>query len=161
MVRTTKSTTEWIKFDGYCSFDDIAEGECLKVLKCMLVVSVERVLRKLDPSMPYHYTRVDAGHIKFNWKGRRAIADTPRICKTKLIEFDKEYREWRKAKKNGLPFKSSVEPFPFTIKARLGRKIEKTTPERKAKINENRSKRIAAGHKPKQYTLHERVVGFA
>lgn len=161
MVRTSVRKVETIKFPVYVSAADIEEGECLKAHKCMVRVAVERALRNLDPSMPNHHTRVDAGHIKFNYKGRHALADTARVAKAKLIQFDKEVKEKRKAKRQEKPFKSEVVPFPFTVRAVLGRKIVKTTRERKDKINEARKRRQAAGQKPKQYTLHQRVVGFA
>lgn len=161
MIKTSARKIETIKFPVHVSAGDIEEGECLKANKCMVRVAVERALRNLDPSMPNHHTRVDAGHIKFNWKGRHALADTARVAKAKLIQFDKEVKERRKAKKQKKPFKSEVEPFPFTVRAVLGRKIIKTTSARKDNINAARKRRQAAGQKPKQYTLHQRVVGFA
>lgn len=161
MIKSRIRKIETIKYRVHVSGGDIEEGECLKAHKCMVRVANERALRSLDPSMPNHHSRVDAGHIKFNYKGRYAIADTPRVAKAKLIQFDKEVKEKRKAKQVGKPFKSEVEPFGFIVCAVLGRKIIKTTRERKDKINEARKRRQAAGQKPKQYTLHQRVVGFA
>lgn len=161
MVKTSVRKVQTIKYRVHVANNDIIEGECLKANKCMVRVANERTLRHLDPSMPNHHSRVDAGHIRFNYKGRRALADTPRAAKAALIQFDKEVRARREAKRRGVPFKSEVEPFSFTVRAVLGRPILKTTRARKDNINAARKRREAAGQKPKQYTLHQRVVGFA
>lgn len=161
-MKTNVRKVETIKFPLRVTAEDIAEGECGLANKCMVRVAVERVLRQLDPSMPNHHTRVDAGHIRFNWKGRRCVADTPRIAKAALIKFDQEAKEKRKAKRQGVEFKSEVEPFTIKwVHAELRGRLKPTTRSRKDNINQARRRRAEAGQKPKKYTLHKRVVGFA
>jgi len=161
MVRSSVRKVETIRFNVHVSQRDIDEGECLKATKCMVRVAVERKLRLLDPSMPNHHSRVDAGHIRFNYKGHRWSADTHRSAKVGLITFDIEDRAKRKAKRAGTPFKSKVTPFTFPVVATRGAKLVKATRERKDQINAARDRRQAAGQKPKHYTLHQRVAGFA
>lgn len=160
-MKTSVKKIETIKFPVRVTAEDIAEGECLLANKCMVRVAVERALRQLDPSMPNHHTRVDAGHIRFNLKGRRCVADTPRVAKAALIKFDAEVREKRKAKRKGVPFKSEVEPFSLKVMGELRGKLTPTSRKRKDGINQARRRRAEAGQKPKKYTLHKRVVGFA
>ena len=161
-MKTSVRKIETIKFKVPVTAADIAEGECGLANKCMVRVAVERVLRQIDPTMPNHHTRVDAGHIKFNLKGRRCVADTPRNAKAALITFDKEAKEKRKAKRQGIPFKSKVEPFIIReICAELRGKLPPATRKRKDNINQARRRRAEAGQKPKKYTLHKRVVRFA
>jgi hypothetical protein len=161
MVKSTVRRVETIKFSVHVSQRDIDEGECLDANKCMVRVANERKLRVMDPSMPNHHSRVDAGHIRFNLDGHRWSADTHRSAKAALITFDLEDRARRKAKRAGKPFKSSVTPFTFAVVATRGAKLEKASRERKDQINAAREARQAAGQKPKHYTLHKRVAGFA
>jgi hypothetical protein len=160
-MRTSVRKVETIKFPVRVTAEDIAEGECGLANKCMVRVAVERVLRQLDPTMPNHHTRVDAGHIRFNYKGRRCVADTPRVAKAALIRFDQEAKEKRKAKREGVEFKSKVEPFAIKVMGELRGKLAPTSRNRKDNINQARRRRAEGGQKPKKYTLHKRVVGFA
>jgi hypothetical protein len=160
-MKTTIKKIETIKFPVRITAEDIAEGECGLATKCMVRVAVERVLRTLDPSMPNHHTRVDAGHIRFNYKGRRCVADTPRTAKAALIRFDLEAKKKREAARRGVEFKSQVEPFAIKVIGELRGKLSPTTRKRKDNINQARRRRAEAGQKPKRYTLHKRVVGFA
>jgi hypothetical protein len=159
-VKQGKKQVLTTTFPVHVQQSDIDAGECLKPSSCMVQVSLERTLRMAHPRTNHH-SRVDAGHIKFNLEGYRYVADTPRKPKAALIAFDREDAARKAARKKGEPFKSKVEPFMFTITARRGAKIKATTPERQERINEARRKRRAAGQKQKQYTLRDRIVGFA
>jgi hypothetical protein len=160
-MKTNIRKIETIKFPVRITAEDITEGECGLANKCMVRVAVERVLRQLDPTMSNHHTRVDAGHIRFNYKGRRVVADTPRMAKAALIKFDAEAKEKRRAKRQGITFKSKVEPFAIKLVGELRGRLTATTRKRKDNINQARRRRAEAGQKPKKYTLHKRVVGFA
>ena len=160
-MKTTVRKIETIKFPVQITAGDISEGECGLANRCMVRVAVERVLRQLDPSMPNHHTRVDAGHIRFNFKGRRVVADNPRTAKAALIKFDQEAKAKRKAKREGATFRSKVEPFAIKVVGELRGKLAPNTRKRKDNINQARRRRAEAGQKPKKYTLHKRVVGFA
>jgi hypothetical protein len=160
-MRTSTRKVELLKYTVYVSQADIDGGECCDANRCMVRVANERKLRLDDPSMTNHHSRVDAGHIRFNYKGYRWMADTARIAKANLILFDKERRQKTKAKRKGQSFQSKVEPFAFTVIAERKGKIKPTTPKRKEQINTARRKRAEEGQKPKRYTLHQRVVGFA
>jgi len=161
MVRTATRKIQTIKYRVHIAQRHIDDGECLDANLCMVRVGNESALRSLDPSMPNHHSRVDAGHIRFNYKGHRYAADTPKIAKAKLIQFDQEWADHRKRGGSKSTFKSKVEPFSFTVVAVKGAKLEATTRARKDNINAARKRRQEAGQKPKRYTLHKRVVGFA
>lgn len=161
MVKASIRKVHTIKFKANTNGNDIKEGECGKPGKCMVRVAVERKLRILDPSMPNHHTRVDAGHIRFNYRGHRYSADTHRNARAALFEFDKEEKARAKAKREKREFVSAIQPFDFVVLATRGAKLEKTTRQRKDNINAARKRRQAAGQKPKKYTLHKRVVGYA
>ena len=93
--------------------------------------------------------KVDAGHIKFNLRGFRWLADTPKVAKDSLIRFDR---------------KEAVSPHNYVVVANRRTKIVPPSPERQARVNENRRIRIRAGNpdKPaKGLTLRKRIVGYA
>lgn len=124
-------------------------------------VAIERALREMDPRAGDHRTRVDAGHIRFNFFGYKFEADTPRVAKASLIKFDTEEKARRKAEAAGIEFVSAVKPHSYMVEAVRLYKLKKITPERQEEMNRARQARAAAGFKPKRYTLHKRVVGFA
>jgi hypothetical protein len=93
--------------------------------------------------------RVDAGHIRFNLRGCRWVADTPKIARNSLIRFDR---------------KEGVKPHSYTVVARKIATIKKIPRERQDQVNTARRARIRAGQPDKVYgrkTLRKRVVGFA
>lgn len=127
----------------------------------MVKVAVERKLRQLEPEVGNHHTRVDAGHIRFNYQGHRYWADTPKLAKANLIRFDEEAKAKRKAEREGKPFHSQVEPFSFNVVGMRQGKVKPTSRARQDQVNAARRLRRAAGEKRKQYTLRQRIVGFA
>lgn len=162
MMTKHRKTVSMLKLTGiHVTANDIEEGRCLLPNLCMVRVAVERHLRKLDPTVPNHHTKVDAGHIRFNIDGYRYSGDTPKVAKLALIQFDKENKAQKKAERAGLPFESKVKPFSFGFMALRGSKVMPMTRERQVQINEARKRRQAAGQKDRRYTFRQRVVGFA
>jgi hypothetical protein len=148
---------------------DIDVGDCRDANSCMIRVAIERELRKLEPEISNHYTRVANGFARFvfgtdektglrrRWKGPLPIKAI-----RNLIEFDREDGARRKAAKAGLPFASRVEPFAFTLHAARGPLTERWTDQRREQIRAARAKRKAEGREPRRkYTLRQRIVGFA
>jgi hypothetical protein len=57
--------------------------------------------------------------------------------------------------------RNTVKPFSFTATFHKTTRVVRSSEERKARINLLRRRRIAAGIKPKKYTLHMRVRGLS
>lgn len=149
-----KRVRRWIKALIETTQQDIDEGECGLITKCMEKLAVVRALTKLlklkDHEITKLHVRVDGGHIKFNYNGYRWVANTPTKAKNALIRFDRD--------------KGLVRPHTFTINAERKSKVVPFTQERREQINEARTDRARRGLPDKAYTaptIHERVVGFA
>lgn len=150
-VKTTTRRIETFKFMVNVTQADIDNGECRMATRCMEKVAIARTLMtefrgKSDAELR---VRIDAGHIKFNLRGARWIADTPKIAKASLIRFDRD--------------KSSVKPHSFVVIARKTGTIRKIPRDRQDQVNAARRARIRAGQPDKVYTrktLRKRVVGF-
>ena len=151
VVRTRTSKIETFKFKVHVTQADIDHGECRVATRCMEKVAIARTLMnefrgKSDAEMR---VRIDAGHIKFNLRGARWIADTPKIAAFSLKKFDR---------------REPVEPHSYVVTARKTGIIRKTPRDRQDQINTARRARIRAGMPDKVYqrkTLRKRVVGFA
>jgi hypothetical protein len=104
---------------------------------------------------------VDAGHIKLTFDGWRWEGDTPKQIKADLINLDK----WLRLPKT----QRSVTPPPFeggafVVVLRRKKRARKATEAELEKMSRRRYARIARGEldKPKrQFTFHDRVVGYA
>jgi hypothetical protein len=138
---------------------DIEAGICRDANKCAIKVAIERKLRLMNPDVPNHHTRVDGGSIKFNLNDYHWLAHTPAIAKHNLIKFDKLFEKQRQAKKKGVTFTPTLDPFSFKVTAIRGGKIRKRTDQER--VNELRRGRAASGWKQKRYTLRDRIVGIA
>jgi len=160
-MKSKAKLAETIRFRVTVTERDIREGECGLANRCMEKVAIERSLRDMDPKSGDHRTRVDAGHIRFNFFGYKFEADTPKIAKSSLIQFDKEEKARGRAERDGIEFISKVRPHSYMVEATRLYKLKKISPERQEEITRARQARAAAGFKPKRYTLHKRVVGFA
>jgi hypothetical protein len=118
--------------------------------KCWHFVAINALMERLEPEAKHH-VRVDAGHIKTNYRGWRYIADTPRHVKRGLMLFDlRRYDE--------------VYIRQYTLRFRRTTKIIPISRDRQDQINLARAKRIAAGgdeHKRNYPDLHKRVEGFS
>ncbi len=118
--------------------------------KCWHRMAIFALMEKLDPR-GLHHVRVDAGHIKVNYKGWRYIADTPLHVKRSLMLFDlKRYDE--------------VYIREYRLRFRRSTKIISKTRQQKDLINANREARVAAGgneRKRNYQNLHKRVEGFS
>jgi hypothetical protein len=152
---------ETITFEVEVRRADIQNGECATPSKCMHKIAIERALRDLDPKGGDHRTRVDGAVVRFNYKGHKWKAMTPKKAKVSLIQFDKETKKREEAGKKGLEFHSKVEPHKYVIEAIKDGKIVPMPPGRQEQINLARRKRILAG-KPdkKKYTIRDRVIGL-
>lgn len=161
-VRFKTKSNETMSFSVITTARDIEEGKCGLVGRCMEKVAIERALRKIDPGGGDHRVKIDAGDLRFTFRGFKWRAPAPRIAKRALIQFDKERRARMRAEKSGLPFKSKVEPHKYrVIDAVKGEPVQKFTRERQEQINAARRKRKEEGRPDKQkYDLRYRVEGL-
>lgn len=154
MVTLSKKTYDIIHFTVKVLDSDITKGKCLLANKCMVKVAVARTLDQEYPMVGSHKVRVDAGHIKFNARGYRWIADTPPEARIALINYDNKHK------------RHLVKPFSFKVMARRVSKIRPGgafTKERRRQIDiARRARETRTGIKEhKRYTLRHRVVGYA
>ena len=134
----------------YVSNSDIHDSECCLPRKCMIKVAVARALR-----IPHGYIHVDSTGISVTRRSDfREKAFLPRIAQRKMLEFDAE----KAARKQGLP--SKVTTFRFVAVFHKTTKVAKSSAKRKARINQLRNARAAAGIKPRKYNLQTRVAGL-
>jgi len=155
-----------IKYQVQVTVDDIINGRCGLTSHCMEKVSNARALMnqygaKSDAELRI---KVDAGHIRFNLNGHRWEANTPKVAKKALIDYDKALR-----KRGAQVDPEKINEFPvkahsYVVKARAIRKIQKVSRSTQERVNENRRRRIREGREKtpvKRYTLRQRVIGFA
>jgi hypothetical protein len=152
---------EIIKVTARVGQRDIEEGRCGLISKCMARVALERELRNRDPKGGDHRVKIDSGNVSFILQGYRWRGLASKELKRPLIQFDKERKARARAERLGLPFVSKVKPFPFTVEAHKGSRIQQFTRERMDQINAARRKRVAEG-KPdsRKYDLRYRVEGL-
>ena len=133
-----------------CLDEAIASNGFCSPRKCWHFVAINKLMDRLEPGTKHH-VRVDAGHIKLNYKGWRYVADTPRHVKRSLMLFDKKrYNE--------------VYVRPYTLHFRRTTKILPYTKERQKQIDAAREKRIVEGRDNYQsppVSLRKRVEGFS
>lgn len=151
MLKSRTRQIEELKLPVTVTENDIQNGECRIASRCMEKVAVARTLMKQyrGTSDAELRVRVDAGHIKFNLRGFRWAADTPKVAKNALIRFD---------------LKKPVKPHGYVLTARRGTKIIPPSRERQDQVNAARRARIKAGTPDKVYgrkTLRKRVMGYA
>lgn len=124
-------------------------GQC-KPQKCWHYVAINKLMDRLAPGA-IHHVRVDAGHVKLNYKGWRYIADQPRQVKLSLMRFDAGLFEQIRARQYTLEFRRTTKILPFTKK-------------RKGQIYAAKERRIAEGrdsYPAPTVTLRKRVEGFS
>jgi hypothetical protein len=161
-MRTLTKTIELLKLHVAIINRDIQNAECRIPAKCMIRVGTERKLREIDPKGGDHKVRVDASGIRFKLRGHKYHGPLPKKAAKAMLQWDREDKTRKKAKRDGIAFTSQVSPFQFTLEAVKGPAIKPLTAERQKQINDARRKRILAGKPDKQnYTLHKRVVGLA
>ncbi len=126
----------------------IADGQC-NPTDCWHYVAINQLMDLMSPGEKHH-VRVDAGHIRLNYRGWRYVADTPRHVKRSLMLFD-------------LGRYNEVHVREYTLRFRRTTKIVPVTKERQESINKARHARIAAGgdERRRVYNLRERVEGFS
>ena len=122
-MRLITRKIEQFKFKVDVTQGDIDTGQCRLASKCMEKVAIARTLMneyggKSDADLR---VKVDAGHIKFNLRGYRWLADTPKIAKDNLIRFDR---------------KDPVKPHNYIVVANRRTKVVPPSPERQARVNE-------------------------
>lgn len=160
-MRTRTKKIEQVAFKVNVLAKDISEGLCGLPGKCMEKIAIERVLRAKDPKGGDHHVRIDAGTVKFNLFGYRWRGIPPKIAKRSLIQFDKEEKARRKARKKGEEFTSKVQPHEYRLEAQKTTKIVPFTAERMKQVNAARNRRAAEGRPDrKDYNLRKRVVGL-
>jgi hypothetical protein len=113
-------------------------------------VAINKLMELLEPGARHH-VRVDAGHVKLNYRGWRYVADTPRHVKISLMLFDKKRYEEVYIRAYSLQFRRATKIKPYTAK-------------RAAQIDAARDRRIAEGrdyYPPPPVSLRKRVEGFS
>lgn len=128
-----------IAANGFCNPTD-----------CWHYVAISALLEKIAPR-ERHMVKVDAGHVKVNYRGWRYIADTPLHVKRSLMLFDKKRYD-------------EVHVREYKLRFRRTTKIITKTRAQKDVINSNRAARVAAGgdeRKRKYPDLRARVEGFS
>ncbi len=118
--------------------------------KCWHFVAINSLLERIAPG-ERHMVKLDAGHVKLNYRGWRYIADTPAHVKRSLMLFDlKRYDE--------------VYIREYKLRLRRTTRIIPMTREQKVRINANRKNRVLAGgdeRKRRYPNMRERVAGFS
>ena len=136
---TKEHLVKAISMDGFCRPD-----------KCWHYVAINQIIELWEPGVKHH-VRVDAGHVRMNYRGWRYTADAPRHVKHSLMLFDKKLYD-------------RVHVRPYTLRFHRTSKIIKVTKERQEQIETARQKRIKAGTEnyiPKPMSLRQRVEGFS
>ena len=124
-----------------------ANGQC-DPKNCWHRVAITKKMQDFGVDTNYH-VRIDAGHIKLNYKGYRYVADTPLHVKRSLMLFDDDKYDLVRIRKYRLKFRRTT-------------KIVETTPERREQINDNRRRREREGRPDRtDYNLRARVAGFS
>lgn len=126
-----------------------ANGAC-EPKNCWHKVAISSLMEKLEPKANHH-VRVDAGHIKLNYRGYRYIADTPLHVKRSILLFDLERYEQLQCRLYTLNFRRTTRIMP----------VDRT---RQDQVNEARRARIAAGGdeaKRSYPNMRKRVAGFS
>jgi hypothetical protein len=126
-----------------------ANGKC-DPRNCWHFVAISKRMEELAPG-ERHMVKVDAGHIKTNYRGYHYIADCPTHVKRSLMLFDAERYE-------------DVRIRQYKLRFRRLAKIKVYTAAEKKRINTNRNARIAAGgdERKRGYpSLRKRVEGFS
>lgn len=118
--------------------------------KCWHFVAINKLIDRWEPGVKHH-VRVDAGHIKLNYRGWRYIADTPRHVKRSLMLFDKKRYDEVTIRRYSLRFRRTTKIAPFTK-------------ERRIQIAAARDLRIKEGrdhYSTPVLSLRKRVEGFS
>jgi hypothetical protein len=124
-----------------------ANGQC-NPTDCWHYVAISTKMISIDPGAKHH-VRVDAGHIRLNYRGWRYVADTPRHVKRSLMLFDRGFYEQVHVREYSLRFHRTT-------------KIVKISKERQEQITEALAKRCAVfGRQEKAHNLRARVEGFS
>lgn len=128
-----------INYDGFCD-----------PRKCWHFVAISALMERMEPG-EQHHVRVDAGHIKLNYRGWRYVADSPRHVKRSLMLFDlKRYDE--------------VYIREYKLRFRRTTRIVPISRERQDQINALRRERVALGgdeRKRKYPNMRKRIEGFS
>jgi|SRR6187397_2104958 hypothetical protein len=127
--------------------DAIGENGFCHPKKCWHRMALYSIMQGLDPN-GNHHIRVDAGHIKLNYKGYHYVADTPLHVKRSLMLFDAQRYD-------------EVRIRAYNLRFRRTTKVRSPTRERQDQVNEARRERRAQGIPARTYNLRARVAGFS
>lgn len=145
-AKLIRTKTEKLSLSIEVIQSDIDHAVCRDPGSCMEKVAIARALDKLDPGKD-HKVRIEAGVVKFIFKGWRWRAWTPQKARLNLLQFDSEETLRLRAEKAGTVFVSRViEPHGYKLVAERTTKIEKRKPftaEELARHQKNRKLREA------------------
>jgi hypothetical protein len=116
--------------------------------KCWHFVAISAIMTRLDPDGKHHRVKIDAGHVKLNYKGWRYIADTPLHVKRSLMLFDDQKYDQVLIRRYNLKFRRTTKIVPITA-------------ERAEQIRSLYHQKVASGYVPKKVNLRARVAGFS
>jgi hypothetical protein len=163
LTRTKNITI--MTLEGAVTDHDIINGQCLLQARCMYKVATARTLLGLEKKSGTglgpntHHVRVDGQFFRFNFRGYRWKAPTPKLCHRNLLKYD----IWGKSgdRRRGAP--CPVKPHSFKIKAERTSKIRPISRERQDQVNAARRERVAQGLPDKEYkgrTFRQRIAGI-
>lgn len=118
--------------------------------KCWHFVAINKLMEQIEPGEKHH-VRIDAGHVKLNYRGWRYVANTPRHVKISLMLFDKRKFDDVYIRQYSLRFQRTTKITPYSE-------------ERQAQIYAAREKRVAEGrdnYARPVTSLRKRVEGFS
>jgi hypothetical protein len=121
-------------------------GQC-NPTDCWHYVAITALMDALAPGEK-HNVKVDAGHIRLNYRGWRYVADTPRHVKRSLMLFD-------------LGRYDEVRIKCYKLRFRRTTRIMPVSDARKAYMRDKQRARRAVGNRKNDRTLRARVEGFS
>lgn len=130
----------------------IADNGMCKPSKCWHKVAIFAILIAWFPDARANDVKVDAGHIRLNYRGWRYIADTPKHVKRSLMLFDKEFYERLSIRAYILKFRRTTKIVPITAKQRA---------ENAAEYRRRRNQGWVPPRPPEGTSLRKRVEGFS
>jgi hypothetical protein len=146
-----------MKLEVNVTAQDIQTGEGCSAARCMEKIAIERALNNLEPGD--HKVRIAAQGIKFNFRGYRWEAKTPKAALKNLILFDENYMALKGKKR--LTELHVINPHSYRVTAIRCTKIAPMSPARQEQINRARRKREAEGRRDRRDypTIRDRIVG--
>jgi hypothetical protein len=147
MTRVMTKTVETFTYKVSTTQKDIDGGVACDQNHCAEKTANARALEVATNGSATN-VKVDGAKIRFRWKGYHWGADTPKVAKAFLINYDNPRK------------RHLAKPHSYKVTAVKGKKIHPLSPERRAALDLATKRRAASGRPQNRLTLHERVVGL-